>query len=115
VNFNEEELLKIEKATSGWLKKSDRKAISEAISALRPKIQLAQNILNQQQKHAELVKLVDEATATRHRALHSGGNSYGHPAWAAAAVCESWLQELVLGTPESISRVENMINKLENR
>lgn len=114
MSFNENELRKIESATSGWLKKKARAAITQSIHAWRPKIEKAK-ILPEAQRIDELKRLVNEATAARQRALQSGANSHGHPEWAAAAVCESWLHELLGGTAESIARVEILIDKLERR
>ena len=113
MSFNEEELRKIEKATSGWFKKSARTAIFQSISALRPKIENAKQ-LPEEQRNTVLKRLVNEATSARHRALQKGANSHGHPEWAAAAVCESWLHELVGGTTDSIARVEALIDRLES-
>lgn len=114
MSFNEEELKKIENATSGWFKKSARNAIAKAISSLRQRIENAKKLPEPQRLEA-LKQLVNEATAARHRALQSGANSYGHSVWAAAAACESWLHELVGGCADGIARVECLIDKLEQR
>ncbi len=114
MSFNEDELRKIESATSGWLKKKARAKITKSISAWRPRIEKAK-ILREEPRQDELKRLVNEATAARQRALQNGANSHGHPEWAAAAVCESWLHELLGGSAESIARVENLIDKLERR
>jgi hypothetical protein len=71
--------------------------------------------LDEKKRKEEFAKLLKEATNSRHHALQIGANSMGHPQWAAAAVCESWLLELVKGTPESIAKVENIIVELSNR
>jgi len=114
MSFNEDELRKIESATSGWLKKKARVAIAQSIRAWRPRIEKAKP-LPEVQRMDELKRLVNEATAARQRALQNGANSHGHPEWAAAAVCESWLHELLGGSAESIARVEALIDKLERR
>jgi|TARA_B100001971_G_scaffold208844_1_gene231377 hypothetical protein len=114
MSFNEDELRKIENATSGWFKKSARAAISQAISALRPKIENVKQMQDEQRQDG-LKQLVYEATEARHKALQTGANSHGHSEWAAAAVCESWLHELVGGTEDSIARVEAAIDRLERR
>ena len=114
MSFNEEELLKIKKATSGWFKKSARTALSQALSVMKPRIDAAKK-LNDTERQAALNFLTNEAMAARHQALRSGANSHGHPQWAAAAACESWLHELVGGTPESIARAELLIAGLSNR
>jgi len=114
MSFNEEELRKIENATSGWFKKSARTAISQSIASMRPGIENTKQLPGEQRNSA-LKQLVNEATAARHRALQRGANSYGHPEWAAAAAYESWLHELIGGTTDSIARVEALIDKLERR
>ena len=114
MSFNEEELIKIKKATSGFFKKSARATIVDSLSSINKKIILAKN-MDESDKKAALLKLMNEATEKRQRVLQSGANSYGHPEWAAAAACESWLQELFGGTPESIERVEVLIKELSCR
>lgn len=114
MSFNEDELRKIENATSGWLKKRARAEIAHSIYSWRPRIEKAKS-LPVAQRLDELKRLVNEATAARQSALQSGANSHGHPEWAAAAVCESWLHELLGGSAESIARVEMLIDKLERR
>lgn len=112
MTFNEEELLKIQKATSGWFKKRTRNAISEAISRYSPEIDAAKK-LSEEERKKSLMMLVNLATGERHAALQSGANSYAHVDWAAAAVIESWLHELLNGRPDSISRVETIIQELQ--
>ncbi len=114
MSFNEEELLKIKKATSGLFKKAARAAVAQALLAIKPKIDAAKQLNNPEREKA-LKALVNEATAARHHALQSGANSYGHPKWAAAAACESWLHELVGGTSESIDHVEQLVMEFMNR
>lgn len=114
MSFNEDELRRVWSATSGWFKKKSRAEISRAIRSWRPKIENAKTLPPEQRKD-ELVRLVNNATDARHRALQNGASSHGHPEWAAAAVCESWLQELLGGSAEDIARVEALIDKLEQR
>ena len=108
MSFNENELLKIEKATSGFFKKTVRSSISEAISEFRPKLPKDErgNVLNH---------LLKNAAHQRKKAILEGATSYGHSLLASKAVCESWLQELVFGTDDSISRVEEIIDRLHHR
>lgn len=114
MGFNEEELLKIEKATSGIFKKKARTFISNALSSLRPYVNEA--IIKEETERKKMLKaLVIQATALRQEALRQGARSHDHPEWAAAAACESWLHELLLGNNESIFRVENIIRRLEQR
>lgn len=114
MSFNENELLKIENATSGWLKKRARAEIARSIRSWRPRIERAKS-LPEAQRQDELNRLVNEATSARRRALKNGANFYGHPEWAAAAVCESWLHELIGGSSGSVSQVEALIYRMECR
>ena len=109
MGFNEDELIKIEKATSGIFKKKSRSFISNAVSSLRPYIDDAKE--KEEPGREEMLKtLLKQATA-----LRQGARSHGHPEWSAAAACESWLHELLAGTPDSVARVENIIERLERR
>jgi len=114
MGFNEDELLKIKKAASGLFKKKAREAVAQALLAMKPRIDAVKKLDGDEYKEA-LKILVQETTDVRHLALQSGANSYGNPQWVAAAACESWLHELVRGTPSSISRVEQIIDQLYNR
>lgn len=114
MSFNESELLKIEKATSGIFKKKARTFISNALGSLRPYIEEAQS-KDPAEREEMLKTLVNQATGLRQEAVRQGARSHSHPEWAAAASCESWLQELILGDSESISKVEKVIQRLENR
>jgi len=114
MSFNEEELLKIENATSGFFKKKARSFISNALSSLRPYIDEA--LSKEEPERTEILKnLVNRATGLRQEAVRQGARSHSHPEWAAAASCESWLQELILGDKESLSRVEKIVQRLEER
>ena len=114
MSFNEEELNKIKKATSGLFKKSARVAVAHALLDMKDKVNHAKQ-LNEDEREGALKKLMNEATAARQQALKAGANSHGHLQWAAAAACESWLHELVGGTPASIVRVEVIIDELSRR
>lgn len=114
MSFNEEELLKIEKATSGIFKKKARTFISNALSSLRPYVDEA--MAKEGSDREEMLKaLVNQATSLRQEAVRQGASSHSHPMWAATASCESWLHELLLGDKTSISRVEKIIKRLEKR
>lgn len=114
MGFNEQELLKIYEATSGLFKKRARKGIAQALQDIKPKIEAAKK-LSDVEKRNNLMLLANKAKSARHQALRQGANSYGHPQWAAAASCESWLHELIRGDPEGIRRVEELIQLLSNR
>jgi hypothetical protein len=70
---------------------------------------------SREQRQDELKRVVNETTAARQRAVQNGASSHGHPVWAAAAVCESWLHELLSGSQENTTQVENRIDKLKRR
>lgn len=114
MTFNEQELLKISKATSGIFKRSARRAVAQALRAITPKIEAAK-ALPEDEREAVINSLVNEATEARHQALQMGANSYSHPKWAAAAACESWLHELAGGTAQGLVTVERIIVKLRDR
>jgi len=113
MSFNEEELLKIKKVTSGFFKKKTKLAVAKALVAIKPKIEAAKKLDGDERIEALRI-LVNEATDARHLAIQIGATSYKDPQWAAAASCESWLHELVGGTPEGIIRVERIISQLSN-
>ena len=114
MGFNESELIKIEKATSGFFKKAARAEIVQKLLSVGLKIEAAKQLKGDEREVA-IKKLVNEATDARHVAIQRGAASHGHPEWAAAAACESWLHELVGGTEESIARVEIIIDRLMRR
>ena len=53
--------------------------------------------------------------ATAVEAMRRGAHSYGHPSWAAAAACESWIQALAMEDPEDLPGVESLIAELASR
>lgn len=112
MSFNENELRKIRRATSGWFKKRARRAVADALMELKPYIDAIKTLPDDDQRILELKRLTMKATHARHDALSAGARSYRHPEWAAAAACETWLHELVMGTPDSIARVESLIDDL---
>ena len=112
MSCDENEILRIRKITSGRSKANARIAIAKSISSYRPEIESAKKSLNQQK---EIVALMNQANDQRQLALQSSAGSFCDPAWAAAATVESWLHALLGGDTEEISRVEMLINELENR
>ena len=111
MSFNEQELVKIQKATSGFFKKSARVAVAHALLDMRGKVDHAKQ-LSEDERKAALEELMNEATAARHEALQAGASSHSDPQWAAAAACESWLHELVGGNPAGVARVAAIIDEL---
>jgi hypothetical protein len=114
MSFNEDELLKIEKATSGIFKKKARSFISNALLSLRPYVAEAVEKIGPE-REAMLKALANHATGLRQESIRQGARYYSSPEWAAPAACESWLHELLLGNNESISRIEKIIKRLEQR
>ena len=101
-------------STSGFFKGKARRAISRAINTYRPKINSAKALPDPDKQEA-LKSLLNQATQERHIALQNGANSYGHPAWAAAATIESWLFQLISGAPSETSTIEAIIQELNDR
>ncbi len=114
MSFNEQELLKIKKATSRLFKRRTWAAVAASLVELKAKIASAKE-LNASDRDTELKRLMNEATSKRQAALRSGARSYGHTNWATAAACESWLHELVLGDSKSIARLEAVISEMLNQ
>lgn len=114
MDFNLGELNKIKKATSGIFKKSARRLIAHSLLEMKAQVDSIKQ-LNGVDREEALKDLLNEATEKRHQALQFGAHSYGHPEWAAAAACESWLLELFNGTPESIAGVEAIVEELAMR
>ena len=92
--FNEKELKKIKKKNSGNSQHSTREVVAEALRELNKQVGAFQQ-LPKVERQSELIALLNEATATRHRALAMGATSYKDPQWAAAAACESWIAALI--------------------
>ena len=111
---NIRELEKIEKATSGWFKKSARQRIAAAINEMKPHIESAKALPENERKE-KFKYLLNKASEQRKYAVQSDATSYSHPQWSAAAACESWLFELINGTPDNIIKVELLINGLSMR
>ncbi len=111
MSFNEQELLKIEKAISK--NEKVKKSVNESILALKIKLNLIKD-LNDDEKILRLKFLLNKSTANRHIALEHGASNYDDEEWATASVPESWLHELLNGTPEGIKKVEKIIFRLSN-
>jgi 23S rRNA maturation mini-RNase III len=114
MSFHADELRKIQTATSGIFKGRARAAISTALQELKPKIDAVKRLQGEAQA-AALRELMNEATAARQEAMRRGAHSYGHPSWAAAAACESWIQALAMEDPEDLPGVESLIAELASR
>lgn len=114
MNFNEEELMRIKKATSGIFKGSARRAITAAIEDMAPRVAMAKQLTGNEREKG-LKKLMVEASDRRKQALADGADGYGDRRWASAAVCETWLHELALGTEDEIEVVERLVDDLRRR
>ncbi len=59
---------------------------------------------------------MNEFTSRRQKAVSDGAMSYGHADWAVAAVCETWLNEVLMGdsTDDYVS-VLSIVADMESR
>ncbi|MEO1860672.1 MAG: hypothetical protein ABGZ19_12300 [Verrucomicrobiales bacterium] len=105
VMSNISELQKIGKAIKGIFKGKARRVVEESLNALKVEVFHA-NSMNEEDRSAELKRLLTIAGQQRQAAVAKGANSFGHPEWAAAAACESWLFSLIMDTPEELDIVE---------
>lgn len=113
-NFHVSELIKIERATSGFFRGRARSIISMHLIELVPKVKAIKDMQGEERNKA-LNDILKHATAMRHIALQRGANGYSHPEWAAASACESWLLTLRDGNEGDISSVEAIIARMINR
>lgn len=113
MGFHKKEMERIEKATSGFFKKRSRQQIANSIRYFRVEVDSARR-MGRDEMRERLGELFKKAGVERQRALMMGATSYANPFWA-AAVRESWTDELLNGTPESIRETEKVIARLENR
>ena len=114
MSFNYDELVKIKNATDGFFGKKARMAIRAAVIDVAERITAAKKQPVAEQK-ALLLKLLNQKTYLRQTALRSGSASYSNPEWASAAVCESWLQELLMGDSEDIAMIELILKQITER
>ncbi|WP_158683975.1 hypothetical protein [Pseudoalteromonas sp. T1lg10] len=113
MNSNLEEIVKIEKATDGLFKKSARIAISQMLARLVPKVLLASALTDKESK-VMLLDLANTYQDLRHQAFESGARNSSHPLWASAAVCESWVQAMLVGDKD-LCAIEERVFYLINR
>jgi hypothetical protein len=114
MGFNEEELVKIRDATSGLFKRDARKQIASSLRIVSKKLDEIGG-LGPEEMREGMIQLLNTFTASRQLALQQGARGHGHAGWAASAACESWLQELLGGTPEGITKVEALVKELISR
>ena len=114
MSFNEQELIAIKHATSGFFKGGARKQIAQSLQKLAAYLEHIKST-QQQDHHQELLKLLNSFTEMRQEALRRGAKGYSDPNWASAAACESWLQELLRGDEKSVQDVEIVVLDLIER
>ncbi|KFX69896.1 hypothetical protein TMS3_0110310 [Pseudomonas taeanensis MS-3] len=114
MGFNEEELTYIKIATSGFLKFGARKKIAGWLKPLAKKLEELKT-LSATERDKELKEILNLYTAARQEEVRKGARNHGHAGWAAAAACESWVQEILGGNEQSIKRVEIIIFELIRR
>lgn len=111
---NEGDLLRIEEATSGFFKRSTRVLIAETLSDMKVLLkQYDQEDANT--REAKLKEFLAFTMSRRQIAVQAGAKSEGDKSWAVAAACESWLQSILMDSPEDSKRVETIIDRLINR
>ena len=89
MKYHESELIKIKKSISGFFKNSARYEVATELHTFHQNIEKVESLSKGLQRKG-ILECIDHAQAMRHQALRDGARSYGHPAWAAAAACESW-------------------------
>jgi len=111
---NYEDLLKIEKATSGFFKSKARYMLSMRLRDCRGKIEALKG-LPVEDRFESLRQLLNEYQAKRHQALNMGASGFGDPEWASASACEGWIGELLGGDEEDIRQYNLKANSLIKR
>ncbi|MDC0178492.1 hypothetical protein OAI75_01710 [Woeseiaceae bacterium] len=111
---NYEDLLKIEKATSGFFKGKARYMLSMRLRDCRDKIEALKGV-PEEDRFETLRQLMNEYQAKRHQALNAGASGFGHPEWASASACEGWIHELLGGDEEGIRQYSLKANSLIER
>jgi len=119
IGFDESDLIKIKEATSGIFKRSARRTVSHDLMELNRRIKSIESLPNSEQRE-KLLALQYQAQIRRHAALQQGATSYGHPNWAAAAVCETWVTILIQhqsGTIDdsTFSRIHDLVHSFMAR
>lgn len=105
MSFNLEELKKIRTKTNGIFSKKSRLAISESLSRAKLDVDKAKG-LSEEDKHAQLLPLLNTATKQRNIAVQNGASSYSDAEWASAAAVESWISELLTGDKNDVQQIE---------
>ena len=107
-----EELMKIEKATSGLFNGKAKKHIANELKHCKRELNSI-NSLTESERKKELSTLLNKYTQGRNDQLAMGANSFGHPGWAAMSACEGWLQLICLGySSNDIAEYGRKVDKL---
>jgi hypothetical protein len=114
LSTQEIDLDKIRTATAS--KASARRAVARALQFTKTQVDAAL-ALPPSERRSALLRLVNEATQSRHRALQQGASSFDDPDWASASASESWLHALVLVEDRQMdeatsARVAQIIDRL---
>jgi hypothetical protein len=111
MTFDVDELLKIRDANSGYFGKRARLAIANGLSELKPNVDVLNS--HQEDEYQTAIRvLISKATRKRQTTFRGGTSNYGNSKWAAAAVCECWLQNLATGSTESKVKVGDIITEM---
>jgi hypothetical protein len=111
MSFNINELIKIRKATSNSEQSKIR--IANYISQFKDKLEGIDG-QKYEVKKKELIKLMNEETVKRKKALSSGVSSYSDPNWAGPSVCETLIHCLLGENNNEIKEVNSIIEDLLN-
>jgi hypothetical protein len=109
MSFNVKELIKIRKATSNS-EKSKRK-VANYVGEFKSKI----NRLNEKEpkeKKELLIKMMNEESNKRKKALSTGVSSYSDPNWAGPSACESLIHCILGGDTNEIRQANSVIDEL---
>lgn len=113
MNSNLEQIVKIEKATDGFFKKSVRIAISQMLAQLVPKVFLARTLTDKDSKEM-LLELANTYIDLKDEAFKDSVRNGSHSLWVSAAVCESWVQATLVDDKD-LSAIEKRVFYLINR
>jgi hypothetical protein len=113
MSFNLEEMVKIQNSTGGLLQRKARTMISLRLAELVPRVFLARSLPEKEYQKA-MLNLVNIYTGLRNEARQYGARNHGHPSWASAAACESWLHSIMMGD-ENVAIVEEKVFDLISR
>ncbi len=88
-----------------------RQRMKEVLAEFSPMVEAAK-ARPEPIRRGELQQLSRLAQRWRHEALQAGARNEEDPEWAAAAVCESWMLALGMGSPQDVRAVEELVRWL---